>query len=321
MQTTLRRIPTLALLLCWGGLFALGGCGDDDNPAGPGGPGDGAMTAKIDGAAWASDPNNAAAVATAAAPGLYTVTGGKVLSGSNVQFVTFTLYNIEGTGTYPLGCGPMAVGGSGGTGDANTGWITPLSGAAGSVTITALSVTRIAGTFSFTAEVAVGSATGVKSVTEGTFDLPLQGITSLDPLPDEAGSRIAATIGGTSWNGAIIVGTYAPTVADGTFIVTASNTSFTLSISLSGCTGAGDFPLSMTVPARIVGVNGPSDDPQGSNCCWDAIGASGSVTLTSFSATRVAGVLNVTLMPSSGTPATGPISVSGEFDIGIPQFP
>jgi hypothetical protein len=308
MNRNFGRRPSAALAAL---LLLVAACGDD--PAAPD-AGDSRMSARIDGTAWTSDPLPGSDVVIHALPGAYQIDGRRIAGGSAM---TMTLYNVRGPGTYPLGVGPTGVGGLAQYIEAGSGWATPLSGASGSVTVSTLSETAIAGTFSFTAEPIVGGATGTRSATEGRFDFPVRSNGNVGPLPDNAGSRISATIDGSAWNAA----TVAASAALGNILaISASNTSHTVSISLSGISGPGTYPLSSSAPSRSISVFGPAMNPQASNCCWGpATGSKGAVTITTRTATRVAGTFSANLQPLPGSGATAPLVIAnGTFDIGLP---
>ncbi|HWN80474.1 MAG TPA: DUF6252 family protein, partial [Candidatus Udaeobacter sp.] len=175
------------------------GCGDDD-PTGPGGNGGGNIyRATIDGASW-SAVSSTIQVTGGIEPRLGTI----VISGGNTSgdAVILTLSFIGGTGTYPLGVNPGTnAGGSGSVFDSPNTWLTPLSGAAGSVVITTRTATRIAGTFEFTAE-PLGASGADVVVTGGEFDITIDA--GLPALPTGGGSVMTATVDGQPWNGATI---------------------------------------------------------------------------------------------------------------------
>jgi hypothetical protein len=300
-------------------LLAAAACGGD-TPSGPGaGDDDSPMTAKIDGVVWAADPRYVSQAVVHNAPGIYVISGSKFLTSTNVLTILLTLYNVRGPGTYPLGVGANVVGGTGivSISETSAGWSTPLSGASGTVTITTLTATRIVGTFDFTATPISGPSTGTKTVTEGRFDLPIPA-GSVPPLPENAGSRFSATIGGAPWNAATIAVVAHPTTG---LIVSATNASRFVSFSLVGVTAAGTYPLSATPPFRLISVLGPNGSSTEAPCCWaTAAGSTGTVVITSFTSERVRGTFSGTLAPSAGSGATAPLVISGgEFDLGIPH--
>jgi hypothetical protein len=283
----------------------LAGCGgEDDNPAGPGGPSSGPMSATIDGGAWVADDPYVFVTNSAALPGFFSISG--TSTGASALSVLLTLYNIAGPGSYPLGVGSSVFGGIAAIGAASGGWATPGTGADGTVTITALSGTRIAGTFSFTATPSTGSAAGDRTVTDGQFDITWSG--TLVALPENAGSRVSGTIGGTPFSPVNVVGL----LSGGNLSISAGNFETAVGIQISSFTGAGTYPLSSVVPLRTVTVAAGS-------AAWGAgTGMSGTITITSSTSGRVAGTYSGTLAPTGGTTATGTIEVvGGSFDVGL----
>lgn len=290
-------------------LVALAGCGGDDNPAGPGGPGTGPMTASIDGQPFVAGAGYATAQALPSLAGGFALSGTDPGSGSGTDAVAILiyLYNVGGPGTYPLGVGPSVFGGIASIGSAAGGWGTPGNGADGTVTITALSPTQIAGTFSFTATASVGGATGTKVVTEGAFDLTLPG-TALLPLPDNAGSRLFAEVGGTAVNSVNVVAS----PANGNLLITGGNFEYGVGINIESFTGEGVYPLTNVIPLRTVTasiVGGGSWGP--------GTGATGTIEITSATATRVVGTFSGTLAPLTGTTTTIEVT-AGSFSVGLP---
>ena len=140
---------TLALLLC-----SIAACGGSSTPAtGPtGGTTNGTFTATIDGQAWVSTTNQTASSSSAnAVPGSITITGTKVVSATNYTTISLALGYLAGPGTYPLGVNQGTNAGGAGIvfaalGSAVSTWSTNLLGNAGTVTITSLTSSRIAGT-------------------------------------------------------------------------------------------------------------------------------------------------------------------------------
>jgi hypothetical protein len=190
--------PTLLRALMVAGLFALG-CGGDDDPTGPLGGGGNTYRANIDGASW-SAISSTIQVTGGSDPRLGTI----VLTGGNANgaAVILTLSFIGGPETYPLGVNPGTnAGGTGSVVDVPNSWLTPLSGAAGTVVITARSATRIAGTFEFTASPLGGGGAEVV-VTGGEFDITVD--SGLPALPTGGGSVMTADLDGQPWNGATI---------------------------------------------------------------------------------------------------------------------
>lgn len=312
---TLHRAATAALL------FALGACGSSDStdPGNGGNPGGGTgqfhMTARIDGTAWASSAGSETVGVSLTLPGLYVLYGAQVGSASP-YIIAISLYNIGGPGTYPLGVGPQVPGGSVVLSNATGGWATPQSGADGSITITSLTASQIAGTFSFTVNALTGSATGTRTVTQGEFMLPVKATGTVGALPDNAGSKVSATIGGAAWNAAGVAGQLS--LANKLLTVASSNSTRGLGISLSGVTGPGTYALGTSGgAARLITITGVASP---STSTWSSLGAgsSGSVTITSVTATRVKGTFSAVLGPAPGFQTTGTLAVAnGVFDLGL----
>ena len=104
-------------------------------------------------------------------------------------------------------------------------------------------------------------------------------------------------------------------------IITSNSTLNSLTMTLTGVTAPGTFPLTLTGGVRMIQVMGASLNPQNTDCCWGGTAAStGTITVTSVTATRVAGTFSATLAPLPGSHATGTLVVSnGSFDVGLPQ--
>jgi hypothetical protein len=304
--------------------FVLVGCDGSTAPASVAGGG-GSLSASIDGAAFTADGSTAEA--RHSQPGKYVLSGTKTTGASQLG-LEIDLYNISTPGTYPLGVGDKVFGGVGWVTTASppTYWLTPNSGAAGSVTITSLTDTRIAGSFSYNAPAytVIGDATGTRTVTSGSFDLPVKITGTVGDVPANAGGKMSAVIGGVPWNAANV--TYNKTSGNVQF--TGDNSSYLVGINLAGVTGTGTFNLTNS-PLRILTVSGPSTNPTGLNCCWGGtvgvvagavtLNDAGSVTITTFSSSRIAGTFGAVLGGVPNTLATGQLVVAnGSFDVGIP---
>jgi hypothetical protein len=312
---------TLTARLVVGGLvlMAAGGCGGDgdgDGDNGPDGGSSGPFTAVVDGTAWAADELTIAAQPAAGVPGTFVIVGSQVVSPTDVRSITLSLYNVRGTGTYALGVLPNVIGGIGtygqGGGSSATAWVTPLNGYAGTLTLTALTASRIAGTFAFDAS---DNASSVRHVTQGAFDVPLNSGGTLPTVPDNAGGRVSGTVGGAAYNASLVAITQSG--ASGVAFSTTSDT-LGLTISLTGVTATGTYDITTQSAAsgRYVVVNSIGASPVRS---WGTgNGTSGSVVVTSLTATRVRGTFTATLGPQLNGGATTPLTVSGDFDVGLP---
>ena len=277
--------------------------GGNDNPAGNGNTGN--FRATIDGAAWTANTVGSAA----AAGGIFTITGVQVGSATGM---TMTLYAIGSPGTFPLGTGPTVAGGIASVTQGSSIWSTPLSGAAGTVTVTAVSPTRIAGNFAFNAPPLLGSTqTNTRAVTAGAFDIPVSGGPATLVVPDNAGSKVTGTAAGQAFNAATIVTVTSPTIG-GTFTFGASNAQQSMNVILSNYTGVGTYTMGSGGVARTITLTNVTT-PTGS---WGGSAAStvGTMVITSATSSRIKGTLSATLQPiGSGAPTT--LNVS--FEIGI----
>ena len=264
-------------------------CGGDGQPNDPGTGGDGSMSATIDGQAWTADADGVVVSGgTSATPaGAITISGVKMSTGVTVSLI---LAFVTGPDNYPLGVNVVTnPGGVGQVSQGANGWITPLSGSAGSVTITARTATRIAGTFFFTGSGLPGMNPATKTVTNGTFDVtPASG--SLPPLPTHFGSKVVAVIDGVPWNAATVV---ALTPGPGTIGVSASSTDYSLNLTPLTSVASG---MSYGIPSQVslLVVRG-ADSWTGGN------GADvGSVTFTLLTASRARATFSGTLPKSGG---------------------
>lgn len=281
---------------------ALLGCGGGNGPVGNNGAGQ--FSAQIDGSAW----SGANAIGAAGAGGIFTLTGVQLGSGTGL---TMTLYSIGAPGTYPLGVGGSVAGGIASiVSGATSFWSTPLNGAAGTVTISAVSPTRIAGTFNFTAPPLAPQTGASRVVTQGQFDLPVTGPATL-VVPPNAGSRVTGTIAGTPFNAATVVTVTSP--ASGTLTFAGSTIDRTLNVIIAGYTGVGSYTLGTgaTRTVRVATAQAPVNAWGGTNAT-----SSGTLVVTSASASRVAGTISATLQPAPGFTGA-PITITATFDVGV----
>jgi hypothetical protein len=292
----------------------IGACGGDDGGSTGPGPsnGDSRFTARIDGAAWASEAGVERVGVPVTVPGIYVLTGAKL--GAGAFTIVISLYNIPGPGTYPLGVGVSVPGGNALISSTAGGWKTAQSGADGTIEITTLTATRMEGRFSFTAVAFTGGATGTKTVTDGQFVLEIKPTGTIGPLPDNVGSKMSATLNGTAYNAAEVVGSYAG--VNGILAVVGNNNTRSMSITLSGipATGVGTYALTNASPARQIGVSVVNGTQVTSLHHSSAAGSSGSVIITSFTPTRIKGTFTGTLGAVTGT---GTVTITnGSFDFG-----
>jgi hypothetical protein len=156
-------------------LTALGCGGGDDNgnPTGPQACGatNGTMTAQINGASWCA----AGTITVSRQQNNYIGVAGTGFSGNTAYAFVISIGNATGPGTHSFTIaagsdGSSLIIGSSTTGGSAAGWGTSFGGGSGSVTITTLTATRIAGTFTATAVPSSGSASNLV-ITSGQFDV------------------------------------------------------------------------------------------------------------------------------------------------------
>ena len=134
------------------------GCGGDDNTGPNNGPANGSMNATVDGSGW-----SALNVAATRSGGFVGVGAGA----SDLSTIAFAFPDHTGTFQVASQDGTNASFISGGK-----SWNAAFgTGGSGTITVTTLSATRVAGTFSFVAVALAGGATGTKTVTNGSFDI------------------------------------------------------------------------------------------------------------------------------------------------------
>lgn len=294
------------------GLVLVAAC--SSSPSGPGGGGgnDDEFTASIDGAPWEADPLTISAAAnTSQLPGGLLFSGGTLVQPS--RGVVISLGRIPGPGTYPLGVNTgTSAGGVLTMTFGTTAWSTPLNGDAGTITITSMTGGRVRG--NFTADLVRFSGTGgadEAEVRSGEFNVSINPGWAAPPA-DDLGSRVWGSVGTTAeWNAATVVGLGGGTGAVG---FTASNTEYMITVSASP-PAQGTLPLSNNVPLRTITV---ARTPAAGGGGWGTIpGATGTVTINSVSANRIAGTLTVSL-PAIAV-VTGSINVSLQFDVRTAQ--
>lgn len=290
-------------------LVACGGSGPTDPNGGGGGGGGGGsstLSATIDGTAWA------ASGATISASGnMSQIPGGLLFQGSTLsqpaRALVINLARVAGPGTYPLGVNTGTN--AGGTLTMTLGsasWWTPLNGDAGSITITSMANGRMQGTFSATLGRLAGTGGNDQVViTNGQFNVPINPGHAA-PAADDRGSTLTVTVDGQTSKGATIVGLGGGTSLIG---ITASNLDWTVILTAGPVDGTGTLPLSpATVPIRKVSIIAIAGS-QG----WGGTPADvGTFTISSVTATRMAGSFTATLSRVGGT---GSRTVSGTFDV------
>lgn len=163
MRSRTRPRPILAI-----GLLALtAACGSSDKVTGTGSTGTtiklahGSLSAKINGTAWQANLGlNASYNGNVLAIGATATTGETLGIGVAV---------LNGPGTYAIG--PLSATNAELYTTAGGGWAATLAQGSGSVTISKISSTGASGTFTFTMTPANTGGAGVKTLTDGVFDV------------------------------------------------------------------------------------------------------------------------------------------------------
>jgi hypothetical protein len=303
MTQVFRRVMFVVVLsvLGCGGSASDGGGG---NAGGDGNPGGTSFSADIDEQAWAADENAIQVTGNPGAPNLGTI----VMSGIDIstgQGLVLALSFISGPGTYPLGVNiGTTPGGTGSVTGSPDSWITPLSGAAGAVTVTVRTATRIAGTYSFSADPLLGGGPAAV-VTNGKFDITVA--SGLPALPTGEGSTVTATLDGGAWNAATVIGL---NPGEGILSLAADNTAYTINMTAKVPLVAGN---SYGIPSQIsftIIRTGTAD-------AWAATSGEdiGFFTVDTFSATRAVGTFGGTFPKSGGGPALE--VVDGAYDLSL----
>jgi hypothetical protein len=298
---------TLAVASCGGGGGGGAPGGGRGGAGGGSATGSGHLAATIDGQAWVADQSTIQVSASGAVPGTLTINGSHVVSATNYLSLTLALGYINGPRTYPLGVNPgtnaggtVSIFDQSGAGAPGI-WMTDFTGSRGTLTVTSMSATNIAGTFELMAPPGLGStATNTRTVTAGGFDLPLPAAFTMTTA-DDYGSFMSATINGQPWNGATVEGAGAP--AGGTFGGTTTGISLTVSPLVA-------IQAGMTYDQTMVRFQASGDGMSWGGGTNDL----SSLTVTAVTGTRAAGTFMATLLGPSST-----ISFSaGMFNVRFP---
>jgi hypothetical protein len=320
------RLALMTASVCFGLLAGCGGGGGDNttgptNGGNPGGTTGGTtgttqMIATIDGKAWTASSGGVMAFQVSSASGGYLISGLELTGTAIGTSLSISINDIPGPGTYPLGTDGVSVAGgfAGVTVGATQTWTTPVSGAAGTITITALTTAHIAGTFSYTASLPTNGATGARVVTSGVFDAPFKPAAVIKALPDSVGSKMSATLNGQAWNAGIVGGQ----TGSGFISISGINDKQTILFTIPIPAAAGTYVLNNVLPNFVYAWDPNATKPAGARCCWGVQGDVGTVTFTTLTKTRAKGTFSATLSPQPGTAATGQLTIAnGTFDIGL----
>lgn len=267
------------------------------------------MSATIDGVSWSAAASLSAAAYVA--PGAFTISGSNVPQSGTARAISMSLLNVPGPGTYRLGTGANVPGGTAVTVVGSSSWGTPLSGNAGTLVITTLTQSRIAGTFSFVGESVQGGATGELPVTNGAFDMNLLSEGPLGEVPQGQINALTAEFAGGFYSAATVAssGTLA-----GIFSVASGTTTYSVAMTLREVTGPDVLQLEDGIVS--LRVSDMSTDPV---TVWSSTvaGSEGAIVVATVSSERVTGTFSGTLELSLGEAKEALVVTNGEFDLGL----
>jgi len=287
-----------------GGTLPGGTTGGGTSGGGTGAATTGTFTALIDGAGFSG------------ALGLTAVHANNQvsISGSNNQYALQVIAaGVQGPGTYPISSSTATTVALSLVGTAQAWFAGPTLGS-GSVTITSLTATIVAGTFSVTVGPGGGGASGNKVIASGVFNVPLSTSTAVPPsiptgpaTPTGTPAGLVASIDGVEWRP---VGTGQATRTPQGFVTIAG-----VDLQARG--------LSMAILGSTVGTYS-LNNPNSHNAIYSAAsqqwftsrpGGGGSVTIASISTTRVTGSFTMTLGPGQNNSDQRTLQVTGTFDL------
>lgn len=317
-RTTRRGLSALSALSVLTALSACGGSGPTD----PGG-GSGSFSATIDGQAWvAQSPYINPGGMSQQSPGHFPAYGARLDGGNTLTGITLNLTFITGPGTYPLGTAGAVAGGIASLNVGSAVWQTPLTGDAGTVTISSIGNGRVAGTFAFTARAVASGATGTKQVTNGQFNVALGSSGGLQVAPAAQVGTASVTLGNVPWKAATLTAGN----NQGALTIILGNENYTISLSMGPYNGAGTYALAYAPFHRIMVMSGSAASAA---CCWggrstlvgnqQVLSDVGTITVTSATGGRVRGTFAATLAPGlTGNQTTNLVMSNGVFDVPLP---
>lgn len=271
---------------------------------------EGSLSATIDGTAWVSTGQSTRTRVGEGVPnGLLEISGSRTDDATTTR-LDMTLAFVSGPGTYPLGVNIYVV--QGGTAlvrqdsaQSRTEWFTFLERVVGTVTITSLTSDRVAGTFHYNATLIPDyvSPMAMRSVTEGSFDLPLP--PEFTPAtPSDLGHAVRATADGSDWYAAAVVVRDMPGVH-----ITAGSDTMSLTIDI-------DPPIVVGATYHLQDGSHSMAATRVGSRSWGGVrpGTFGTITITEYSDTRAAGTFQATLAPWAD--GIAPIVITyGQFSI------
>jgi hypothetical protein len=234
-----------------------------------------------------------------------------IAGGDNRQLLSFAVTANRGSGTYTTGVidpNNVVVSTLSNVGGA-AAWLSGPTFGSGSVTITSLTSTSAAGTFTLTLAPTAGTgATGNKVITNGVFNVTFTVPPTLPPGAGAVNGTISASVDGVAWRGAVSA---RATTTNGLVSITGQDTDTRLISLAFFASGPGTVSLNYPNPSHgSMNLGGQF---------WDTAtfpGGTGSVVVTTITATRVTGTFSMTMQPSQTNTNPRPAQVTnGQFDL------
>jgi hypothetical protein len=176
------------------------------------------------------------------------------------------------------------------------------------VTITSLTSTSAAGTFTLTLAPTAGTgATGNKVITNGVFNVTFSIPPTLPPGAGTVNGTITASVDGVAWRGSVSA---RATTTNGIVSITGQDTDTRLITIAVFANAPGTISINFGSPSNAAMYLG------GQQWFTALPGGLGSVTVTTLTATRVTGTFTMTMQPSQTNTSPRPAQVTnGQFDL------
>ncbi len=268
--------------------------------------GRGSMSAKIDGGSWNSVSISTATYSngTLSFGGVDNITSPRVLAIA-VRAGEAGTFRIGQSASDANANALLTIGGS-------VWQAVSVAGGSGTIVITSLTTTGASGTFSFTLNaVPQTSATGTKTVTDGTFNVTFATIATL-PTATSAPRPAAMTaqLNGAAWGS---VSMYRATFQNQFLSITGFDTNATaVFLSVAQVTGPGTFSLNL---ATGNGSSAIVANSSGQGWITALPGGSGSISITLLTPTRAVGTFSFEAVPSTGGASGAMRATNGQFDV------
>jgi Family of unknown function (DUF6252) len=260
------------------------------------------VSATIDGTPW----SGTSTAARLSGIGDFTISVPSIPNSNGVGF-TLQLFSVTVPGTYPLGVNRSMIGGLADVFRQGGAWSTTQDSPGGTVTVTEVSTTRVAGTFAFQADPMLGQTGVTLTVRDGRFSANVTGSSTLQ-LPDNIGSTVEGMISSSPFAARQVF----VSRSGGGLLFGFAGPSMLGRVQLSEFTGVGTYALGSGTE-RYVGVGFGNTAWGGSNAA-----SSGTLTITSATATRIKGTVVATLANVNGPVGTPSATVNLRFDLGVP---